>query len=202
MIPFPDKKYNIIYADPPWPYSSKELYGDKINGHKNGKRKRFADIKRIYKTMSIKDICNLSVKDIIEKDCACFLWVTDSHLKEGMRVLESWGFKYKTIAFNWIKYYSTSNMVFNFAPWTLKSWEICLLGIKGKMSKYKVSNNIKGILQETRTQHSKKPTEARRRIVELFGDLPRIELFARPPKDLLFEDESYKGWDVWGNECI
>ena len=117
-----------------------------------------------------------------------------------MELLKSWGFKYKTIGFVWLKKYHTGTRVFNLAPWTLKSTEICLLGIKGKMSKYKKCNNVKQLVEATRTKHSKKPNEVRRRIVKLFGHITRIELFARPPKDLLLEDESYKGWDVWGNE--
>jgi len=185
------KKYQIIYADPPWKYGSKELYGDKINGYKNGQRKRFANIERKYKTMKVEDICNLPVIDIIDNDCACFLWVTDSHLKQGIKVLESWGFKYKTIAFVWLKKYHTGTRVYNFAPWTLKSTEICLFGTRGTMGKYKKCNNVKQLVEAERTKHSKKPDEVRNRIEKLFGDLPRIELFAR---------EKTKGWDVWGNE--
>ncbi len=185
------KKYQIIYADPPWQYSSKELYGDKINGYKNGQRKRFAKLERKYPTMSVRDICSLNIDLFMDKDCACFLWVTDSHLKEGIKVMESWGFKYKTIAFVWLKKYNTGTRVYNVAPWTLKSTEICLLGTKGKMSKYKIADNIKQLVEAERTKHSKKPNEVRKRIEQLFSDPPRIELFAR---------EKTKGWDVWGNE--
>jgi len=185
------KKYQIIYADPPWSYSSKELYGDKINGYKDGQRKRFADIERKYPTMKIQDIKELPVKNIIDKDCACFMWVTDSHLKQGIEVMESWGFKYKTIAFVWFKEYKSGTQVINFAPWTLKSTEICLFGTKGAMSKYKKSNKIRQFVKAPRTEHSKKPEEVRNRIVDLFGDINKIELFARNKSE---------GWDVWGNE--
>ena len=191
MIPFPNKKYQIIYADPPWKYSSKELYGDKIMGYKNGIRKRFADIERIYPTMGLREIMDLPINGIVQKDCALFLWVTDSHLPEGLKVIEAWGFKYKTIAFTWLKKYSTGTTVFNFAPWSLKSCEICLLGIRGAMSKYKKSNNVKQLVIADRTEHSKKPHEVRKRIEELFGEIPRIELFAR---------HKVRGWDSWGNE--
>jgi N6-adenosine-specific RNA methylase IME4 len=183
------KKYQIVYADPPWQYGSKELYGDKINGYKDGRRKRFAPLERKYPTMSLQEIKRLQVPT--EKDSACFLWVTDSHLKEGIDVLESWGFKYKTIAFVWLKHYNTGTRVYNFAPWTLKSTEICLLGIKGKMSQHKTSNKVKQLIEAERTKHSKKPQEARKRIEELFGGCIKLELFAR---------EKTPGWDVWGNE--
>lgn len=176
------KKYNVIYADPPWHYSSKE-YQDGNRDMKN--------LTEQYSTMSINEIKKLPINNICEKDAICFMWVTDSHLKEGIEVLESWGFKYKTIAFNWIKKTSIGNTYVNFAPWTLKSSEICLLGIKGIMGKYKQSNNVRQLIEAERTKHSKKPHEARLRIESLFGDLPKVELFAR---------EKVIGWDSWGDE--
>lgn len=178
-----DKKFNVIYADPPWQYSSKQL--QKYDGE------RFRPLEVEYDTMTIEDIKKLPINKLSDKDCALFMWVTDSHLKEGIEVLESWGFKYKTIGFNWIKKYPSGENCVNFAPWTLKSWEICLIGIKGTMGKYKKVNNIRGLLEEVRTKHSKKPNEARIRIAELFGDIPKIELFAR---------QAVEGWDCWGNE--
>jgi len=141
--------------------------------------------------MNLQDIKDLPVKNISDEDSICFMWVTDSHLKQGIEVMESWGFKYKTIGFVWLKRYNTGTLVYNFAPWTLKSTEICLLGTRGRMSKHKKVNNIKQLVEATRTTHSKKPDEVRNRIVNLFGDLPKIELFARDKKE---------GWDAWGNE--
>lgn len=183
------KKYEIIYADPAWKYGSKELYGDK---NKEGKRdNRFRKLERMYDTMSLADIKQLPVKNMICKNAACFLWVTDSHLKEGIEVLESWGFKYKTIAFNWIKKTNKGNTYVNFAPWTLKSSEICLLGMRGTMGKLKTDNTVRQLIEAERTKHSKKPKEARERIEQLFADANRIELFAR---------ENHVGWDAWGNE--
>lgn len=177
------KKYNIIYADPAWKYGSSQVC--KYDGE------RFHKLDKIYPTMSDEDIKNLRVKDITDDDAVCFLWVTDSHIKEGLEVMKAWGFDYKTIAFNWIKTTNKGNICYNLGAWTLKSWEICLLGTKGKMLQYKKNNKIKGLVFAERTAHSKKPQEIRASIVELFGDLPRIELFAR---------QKTEGWDVWGNE--
>ena len=183
------KKYEIIYADPAWTYASKELYADK---NKAGKREnRFRKLERMYDTMSLSEIKKLPVKNMTEKNAACFLWVTDSHLKQGIEVLESWGFKYKTVAFNWKKKTNKGNTFVNFAPWTLKSSEICLLGIKGTMGKLKTDNTVRQLIEAERTKHSKKPKEARERIEQLFADVNRIELFAR---------ENHVGWDAWGNE--
>ena len=177
------KKYNIIYADPPWQFSSK--------AYQDGDRDMLKLEDTQYNTLNISQIKKLPIKEITETDCACFLWCVDSFFKEGIEILEEWGFKYKTIAFNWLKTYESGKFCVNFAPWTLKSWEICLLGIKGQMGKYKKANNIQGLITSVRTKHSKKPDIVRDKIVELFGDIPRIELFAR---------QKTEGWDIWGNE--
>lgn len=184
------KKYNVIYADPAWEYGSKELYGDKTNGS-DKRDNRFRSIDRIYPTMSIQQIKSLPIKEITDTNCACFMWVTDSHLKQGIEVMEAWGFKYKTVAFVWLKKTSTGKTVLNFAPHTLKSTEICLLGIKGSMKNYKKCNNIRQLIEAERKEHSRKPNEARIRIKNLYPDAEMIELFAR---------EKHEGWDVWGNE--
>ncbi len=176
----PNKKYNIIYADPPWTFGSK-AYQDS--------GREFDKLETHYSTMSITDIMNLEIPS--HNNCACFMWTTDAHLKEAIEVIEAWGFKYKTIAFIWVKKYESGSLVYNFAPWTLKSCEICILGMKGTMGKYKKVNNVKQLVEAVRTKHSKKPNEVRNRIEKLFGDLPRIELFARDKAD---------GWDSWGNE--
>ena len=180
VMKLPNKKYNIIYADPPWTFGSK-AYQDS--------GREFDKLETHYSTMSITDIMKLEIPS--HDDCACFMWTTDAHLKEAIEVIEAWGFKYKTIAFVWVKKYESGSLVYNFAPWTLKSCEICILGMKGTMGKYKKVNNIKQLVEAVRTKHSRKPDEVRDRIVRLFGDLPRIELFARDKAD---------GWDSWGNE--
>ncbi len=183
MIPFPDKKYNIIYADPPWSFSSKEL--QKYGGE------RFTSIEKHYKTQSGNWIKELPVNSIAEGDCALFMWTTDAHIKEAIETIEAWGFKYITVAFVWEKKTVTGKTVANLGAWTMKNYEICLLGTKGAMLKHKKVNNIYQKVEALRTKHSKKPQKVRRNIELLFGMLPKIELFAR---------ERPEGWDVWGNE--
>lgn len=182
-IPFPNKKYQIIYADPPWSYSSKEL--QKYNG------KRFTSLDKHYPTQNKNWIKNLDVKGITKDDCALFLWSTDSHIKEAIETMESWGFKYVTIAFVWEKKTKNGKTVSNLGAWTMKNYEICLFGTRGRMLQYKKVNNIQQKVEALRTTHSRKPMEVRYNIEKLFGDLPRIELFAR---------ERVDGWDAWGNE--
>ena len=183
MIPFPKKKYNIIYADPPWKFSSPK-FQDGNRGFGNRVEDR-------YKTLSIKELCNLPVTKITKDDCILFMWVIDSHLEQSFKVIKSWGFRFATIGFNWVKQYKSGSYCYNFGTYTLKSTEICLIGLKGKLKNLKNKNNVKGLVFAERTKHSKKPDCIRNHIVELCGDLPRIELFAR---------NKYKGWDSWGNE--
>jgi len=186
MIPFPDKKYQIIYADPPW--SFKNYNNDKSNSNAS----------HHYKCMQIEEIKKLPVSEIANDNCILFMWCTDPLLDKQIQVIEAWGFKYKTVGFYWLKQNKDSSLWMGTGYWTRANPEICLIATKGKPKR--ISGNVRKVVYSKRGKHSKKPDEVRDRIVKLMGDLPRIELFARPPKDLLLEDESYKGWDVWGNE--
>ena len=107
----------------------------------------------------------------------------DAHLKNAIELGEAWGFTYKTIGFVWDK------QNFGMGYWTRKGAEICLLFTKGHPKR--ISGGVRQFISEKAKKHSSKPSIIRERIVELMGDLPRIELFAR---------EKTTGWDVWGNE--
>jgi len=181
------KKYQIIYADPPW------LFGDKLRSSKKKQdgKMDYIGLERHYKTMTIKDICMLPVNDITDDNCVLFLWTTDAHIEEAIKVINCWGFKYKTVGFVWNKKTSNGNQVCFMGKWTMKGSEICLLATKGTAHKLIKKHNIRQLIEAKRRDHSKKPEEARSRIVELLGNIPRLEMFAR---------ESSEGWDVWGNE--
>lgn len=173
-----NKKYGVIYCDPPWAYKvwSKKGLGRSAENH--------------YPTMDIEDIRTLPVGDLADKDCALFMWVTFPCLKEGLSVLESWGFTYKTVAFVWVKQNRKSDGLFwGLGYWTRANAELCILATKG--SPRRVSAGIHQVILSHVEEHSKKPQEARDRIVRLMGEVPRIELFARTKTE---------GWDVWGNE--
>lgn len=143
-----------------------------------------------YPTMTIQDICNLQVDKIADKNCVLFMWMTFPTLVEGLKVLEAWGFNYKTVAFVWIKQNKkTPTLFWGLGFWTRANAEICILAVKGKPKR--ISAKVHQVIISPTEKHSKKPDETRKRIVELLGDLPRIELFAR---------QKTKGWDVWGNE--
>ena len=172
------KKYGIIYADPPWHYRvySKKGAGRSAESH--------------YPTMTIEEIQALPVSELADKDCALFMWITFPLLKESLSVLSAWGFKFKTIAFVWIKQNRKSDSQFwGMGYRTRANAEFCVLATKGKPKR--MAKNVYQVIVSHIEEHSKKPDEARRRIVRLMGDLPRIELFAR---------QKSAGWDVWGNE--
>ena len=173
---FPNKKYSIIYADPPWSYKDKALAGN-----------RGACCK--YPVMNIDDIKNLPVSTLADNDCVLFMWVTFPKLNECFEVIEKWGFEYKTVAFTWVKKYRNGNNFMGMGRWTRANAEVCLLATKGKPKR--ISASVRQIVESIPEQHSKKPDIVRDKIVELCGDLPRIELFART--------KTIK-WDVWGNE--
>lgn len=140
--------------------------------------------------MSIDEICSLPVFDISAENSVLFLWVTFPNLQEAFRVIEAWGFSYRTVAFVWVKRNKkTLSWFMGLGYWTRANAEICLLAAKGNPKR--LSKSVRQIIDSPIEQHSKKPDETRERIVDLMGDLPRIELFARQKTD---------GWDVWGNE--
>ena len=167
-------KYEVIYADPPWQYE------DKMKGH------TFAIE---YETQSLEWIKGLPVKMLSAKDCVLFLWATSPLLEQAFEVMKSWGFEYKTVGFVWNKVSNEGKNISNIGKWTMGNVEICLLATKG--SPKRIRKDVKQYVKAVRTKHSRKPVVVRERIVQLMGDVPRIELFAR---------EAVDGWDSFGNE--
>jgi len=171
------KKYQIIYADPPWFYHYKAS-------------KKYGDAQVEYPVMKTKDICKLPVSDISAEQSVCFLWATMPNLPEAIKVMDAWGFKYKTVAFVWVKVVSNGDYRSGTGYFTNSNAELVLIGTKGN-NLSRLSKSIKQIVSSKITKHSKKPNGVRERIEKMYGNLPRIELFAR---------EKTAGWDVWGNE--
>ena len=171
-------KYEIIYCDPPWNYN------DKMKGL------GLASCSK-YETLTKQRISNLPIQQLAKDDCCLFLWVTSPLLDEGIEVLKNWGFEYKTIVFCWSKITKNGKSVSNLGRWTMGNIELCLLGVKGKPNPWREDKSIKQFIRAIRTKHSKKPNEVRRRIVQLFGDRSRIELFAT---------QRYEGWTTIGYE--
>ena len=175
-------KYQIIYADPPYKYIQGKSMGTNFAGA--------AD--RHYTCMPLEDIKCLPVATIAEGKCILFLWVTFPMLREGLEVIKAWGFEYKTVAFTWVKT-NVNNMGFLFGVgyYTKSNAEVCLLATRGNAHQLVRDNSISQMIMTPKMLHSHKPPEVRERIVQMLGDLPRIELFAR---------RKVEGWDSWGLE--
>ena len=172
-----DKKYQIIYADPPWNFRVWSATTSQRPWH--------------YPRMKIEDVKALPLPSLTAQDCFLFLWATSPNLLEAMGVIEAWGFTYKTIAFNWVKL-NKNNMGFfiGMGYYTRQNTELCLLATKGHPRR--VNSDVPQIIATPRMAHSRKPDEiVRDRIIRLCGDLPRVELFAR---------RKVEGWDCWGDE--
>jgi len=170
------KKYNIIYADPPW-----EM------GNKSNNRELVPE----YEVLKDNAILKIHFEDLADDNCALFLWSINAKLPIAIEMIKNMGFRYVGIAFCWVKTSQKTGMpnCRMAGNYTLQGMELCLLAIKGSMKT--VDRKVRQVLMSPREYHSKKPDVIRNEIVRLFGDLPKIELFARKKTD---------GWDCWGNE--
>lgn len=191
-----NKKYQIIYADPPWEYA------DKRTNPETDRPRAYGGI--TYPVMKTEDIMALPIKELADENCLLFIWATFPNLTEVFKVIKAWGFTYKTLGFSWIKTNKRQKLnQFSYLPdeqiddffgigcYTKSNCEVCLIGLKGKAKELVIDNTVPSTIISTRQEHSRKPNEARIRIVKLCGDRPRIELFAR---------QKAEGWDSWGNE--
>lgn len=177
------KKYNIIYADPPWEYKES---GGGVRG--------CAGLDQRYKGVMTKEqICSLPIREISDEKSILFLWVTFPRLEQGLETIKAWGFEYYGLAFDWVKTTKQGTPCWGMGYYTRQNTEICLIGVKKDKSKRlkPLVRNVLSVLHSERQEHSKKPEIVRDYIVKICGDLPRIELFARQHAD---------GWDCWGNE--
>ena len=175
------RKYQIIYADPPWQYRDKASAGNRGACHK-------------YSVMSYQDICKIPVHAIADDNCLLAMWWVGPQPEEALAVVNAWGFTLKNMTgFSWHKLTKHGKCYFGMGHLTRGNVENCLFAVRGKPKR--VDASVRQFIEAQHRGHSRKPDEARDRLVQLMGDVPRIELFAR---------ESSLGWDVWGNEvdCV
>lgn len=180
-------KYDIVYADPPWSYYNDMSVNPDCTTIRGMRMPP-------YPVLSTEDICSIPVCRIVKEDCILFIWTTDYHLAKCLRVIEAWGFTYKTIGFVWAKKTKQGKQVTFMGAYTKKSGcELCLIATKGKNAhKLVIKHDVNSFIEYPRCEHSKKPDVIRDSIVALVGSKPhKIELFAR---------QQYEGWDCWGNE--
>ena len=172
-----NKKYSVIYADPPWSFKTYSNKGKDRSPEKH------------YNVMNFKDICNLPVNKIANDNSVLLMWVIDPLLDKAFEVINAWGFKYKTVGFTWAKTNRKSEGYFTgLGYWTRGNPEMCLLATKGKPKR--ISKSVPQLVVEQRREHSRKPDIMYNHIENLLEG-PYIELFARTQRN---------GWDSWGNQ--
>ena len=195
-----DKKYEVIYADPPWDFKTYS----KVNQDRAAENH--------YNIMNLDDIKKLPVAKLADKRCALFMWTTDTHLEQSFEVIKAWGFKYVTVGFYWAKLNKNvdrtksnldKDMSFGMGYYTRANPEPCLAGsndaemsmcLLSRVAKAPERNNkgVRKLIFDERREHSRKPDSVHEKIEALFGkDTKKIELFART---------EVEGWDCCGNE--
>ena len=169
------KKYQIIYADPAW------VYKDKSKSHGGGAESH-------YKCTATDEMGQIRIP--AEDNAECIMWCTYPMLEDGAKLLKWWGFKYKSVFFTWVKINKDGSIYMGMGRRTRGNAEIALVGTKGKGVK-RVDAGIYNTQLHPRTKHSEKPDAFRKDIEKHYGNVTRLELFAR---------QKTEGWDVWGNE--
>lgn len=184
----PSKKYQVIYADPPWDYGGKMQY-DKttIKGSNEGFEKKIfiSSSSFKYPTLKLSQLKELDVPSICDEDCLLFLWTTGPQFANSIELGKAWGFEYKTVAFVWDK------MIHNPGRYTLSQTEFVLAFKKGRFPQPRGARNIRQMISVPRGKHSEKPVEVIDGISKMFPQQLKIELFAR---------QNHIGWDTWGLE--
>lgn len=171
-----ENKYRVILADPPWFYKNSGTRAAATNH---------------YPTLKKADLMHLPVDLYAADRCALFLWATWPNIKVALTVMDAWGFRYKTLAWEWLKTNKAGDkFVIGLGNYTRSNCEPCLLGFKGKPIKVN-DRSVPAFIVSPRRGHSQKPDEQYEKIDRLYPDTTKLELFAT---------EQREGWDVWGNE--
>lgn len=187
FIGLPRGHFRVGYVDPPWRFHAWSHRGEGKGASQH------------YQTQALDKICALPVPELMASDAAIFLWVTQPMIPEALEVLRVWDFKYRTVAFIWIKMpptWSEGLFPLRIKPrlglgyHTRSGAEQCWLAIRGKGYK-RQSQRVEQVLHAPIREHSRKPDEFRTRIEQLVGDIPRIELFAR---------QQAPDWVAWGDQ--
>jgi N6-adenosine-specific RNA methylase IME4 len=184
MIKSMEKKYNVIYADPPWQYKQKKTGRSNNSGAKDK-----------YNTMPLHEIQNMPIADICENDSLLFMWATIPLLPQAMSVIPAWGFEYKTLIV-WEK-----TGILGMGNWLRIQTEMILVGIRGEVRPFE--HQEKNIYKHPICEHSAKPHFFRELVMKLSAKsldrCERLELFARS-REGMFSNYEYEGWDVFGNQ--
>lgn len=174
-----DKPFGAVLADPPWRFA-------------NRTSKVSPEHKRLfrYETMDWNDIASLPVGDLMANNSHCYLWVPNALIREGLDVLQAWGFTYKSMLV-WYKIRQDggpdgSGVGFYFRNVT----ELVLFGVRGRLRTLPPGRRQVNLIATCKREHSRKPEELYR-VIEACSPGPFLELFAR---------HSRQNWISWGDE--
>lgn len=184
----PCKKYDVIYADPPWDYGGKMQYDKSSIKSVNIDFEKNVFISAAnfkYPTLKLRQLKELDVNSIAADDCILFMWTTGPQFANSIELGQAWGFQYKTVAFVWDK------QVHNPGRYTLSQTEFVLAFKKGRFPTPRGARNIRQLVSIHRGEHSEKPEIIIDGITKMFPTQQKIELFAR---------KNFIGWDNWGLE--
>jgi len=182
-----DKKYKVIYADPAWQFNSKKTGGSMKSG-----------ASQQYDVMSIEDLKKMPINDIADDNCLLAMWWVGAMPQEAIDLIEAWGFRLVNMnGIVWNKLTQTNKPFFGLGYYTRAGSESIALAVKGKFKP--VNRGVRAVFHaESQIQfeakamaHSVKPTQVRDLLIDLAGDVPAIEVFART---------ECGGWDCFGNE--
>ena len=179
--------FRIIHLDDPWQFANwttnEQTKYDTSWARRNGRAP--------YVVMKQEDLFDIPVWELASRDSVCLMWATWPKMIDALELMHFRGFEFKTVAFVWIKQNpSTIGWHFGMGYYTHGNTEFVLLGRRGKGVK-RANKDVSQLIFYPRGAHSAKPPIVRDRIVRLFGDVPRCELFART---------TCPGWSSWGNE--
>jgi N6-adenosine-specific RNA methylase IME4 len=186
----PNKKFDIIYADPPWDYNGKLQFDKSSKSVENidlSKTIFISSASFKYPTLKISQLMKIPIHEIAKDDCLLFMWTSNPHLAQAIELGKAWGFEYRTVAFVWDK------MNHNPGKYTLSNCELCLVFKRGRIPQPRGARNIQQLVRVPRTKHSEKPIEVMQAIENMFPTQERIELFAR---------RKIKGWSAWGLDML
>lgn len=178
-LDIPEGGYQVIYADPAWQFSNKKTGGSMKSGASHQ-----------YDVMTLDDMKLLPVKDIAADNAILVMWYVGAMPQEAIDLVKAWGFKLKNMnGFVWNKLTKNRLPFFGMGFYTRAGSESAIIATKGKFKPE--SRGVRAVISAEVKRHSEKPNEFRESIVNLCGDIPRLEMFARKPVD---------GWHSWGNE--
>jgi len=188
----PDGHFGAILCDPPWRFKT---WNNVTAIKRRGKGTNVSSAVH-YRTMTLAEIAAVPVGSAAAPDCALFLWISWPMLRDALKVIEWWGFEYKTCAFDWAKarvdqidmFRDDADASMGMGYWTRANTEPCLLATRGRPRR--LHRDVRMGVIEPRREHSRKPDCVHKRIERLVGG-PYLELWARQDRP---------GWTVRGDE--